>query len=237
VPSPFGNLTCTTSSSDIGTLTGQASGSSLIDIIAVLNCGGLLPTANVEGIYSVTSPEGLGATSTLPPPSPTALEVAGVSRNESIAITASANSSILLSAKGGGFANTCTASTLEGKTDEPFSGSTVGGKISVLTFKKCTEDLRGEVVVDEAGSLTVEHIDGATNGTVRSTGAKVTTPSPFGTLTCTTGNTDIGTLTGVASGNATMDVNAALICGFFLPSAEWEGSYVVTSPEALGVNS
>jgi hypothetical protein len=26
-----------------------------------------------------------------------------------------------------------------------------------------------------------------------------------------------------------MDINAVLNCGFFLPSAKWEGSYTVTS--------
>jgi hypothetical protein len=103
-----------------------------------------------------------------------------------------------------------------------------------MSFSKCTE---GSVIVDAAGTLSVERIAGTTNGTVRSNGAKVTVPSPLGSLTCTTSNTDIGTLTGVASGKARMDVNAVLNCGFFLPSAKWEGSYVVTSPEGLGVTS
>ena len=55
-------------------------------------------------------------------------------------------------------------------------------------------------------------------------------PSPFGTLTCTTSNTDIGTLTGVKEGNATMDINAVLNCGAFLPSAKWEGTYYRHKP-------
>jgi hypothetical protein len=33
-----------------------------------------------------------------------------------------------------------------------------------------------------------------------------------------------------------MDINAALNCGFFLPSGEWEGLYTVTSG-ANGVSS
>jgi hypothetical protein len=232
VPSTLGTLTCQTAvgGTDIGTLTGVASGKATIDINAVLNCGFFLPSAKWEGTYTVTSPEGLGVTD------PTSLEVAGVSQGESIAINASleTGTSTVLSATGGGFANTCTASTVEGKSESPFTGATVGGKLSGLSFSSCTEE---KVVVDEAGSLSVEHIAGTTNGTVRSSGAKVTTPSPFGPLTCTTGNTDLGTLTGVASGKATMDVNAVLNCGFFLPSAKWEGAYTVTSPEGLGVTS
>src|SRR4051794_36104041 len=136
--------------------------------------------------------------------SATALEIAGVGSGESVAINASlkSGSSAKLSATGGGLANTCTASAVEGKTEAPFTGTTVGGKLSTLSFSSCTEE---KVIVDEAGSLTVEHIAGTTNGTVSSIGAKVTTPSPFGALTCKTvasPGTDIGTLTGVASGSA-----------------------------------
>jgi hypothetical protein len=94
------------------------------------------------------------------------------------------------------------------------------------------------IVVENAGSLTVENISGTTNGTVRSIGAKVKTPSPFGTLTCVTAaapGTDLGTLTGVASGNATMAVNASLNCG--LITAKWTATYTVTTPTGLGVTS
>jgi hypothetical protein len=229
--SPFGSLTCTTSGTDLGTLTGVASGKATIDVNAVLNCGFFLPSAKWEGSYTVTSPEGLGVTSV---PVATSLEVGGAPKNEAVAIKASAGGSLLLSATAGGFANTCTESTVEGSTEAPFSGATVGGKVSSLTFAKCTNE---PVTVDSAGTLTVENISGTTNGTIRSNGAKVTTGSPFGSLTCTTSGTDLGTLTGVASGKATIDVNAVLNCGFFLPSAKWEGSYTVTSPEGLGVTS
>jgi hypothetical protein len=235
-PSFFGALTCATSNTDIGTLTGVASGNATMDINAVLNCGIFLPSAKWEGSYSVTSPGGLGITSTPPPPAETSLEVSGVSKGEPVAINASleAGISLVLSATGGGLANTCTASTVEGKTEAPFTGTTVGGKVSALSFSSCTKE---GVVVDEAGSLSVEHIAGTTNGTVRSTGAKVTLPSFWGSLTCVTSNTDIGTLTGVAAGNATMNINAVLNCGFFLTSAKWEGSYSVTSPGGLGITS
>jgi hypothetical protein len=86
------------------------------------------------------------------------------------------------------------------------------------------------------GTLSIEAISGTTNGTLRSNGATVTVPSPFGTLTCTTSNTDIGTLTGTSSFIAVIDVNAVLNCGFFIPSARWEGTYNVTGA-SLGVVS
>jgi hypothetical protein len=136
--------------------------------------------------------------------------------------------SAVLSATGGGFANTCTESTVEGTTSSA-SGSPLSGPISALTFGACKES---PVTVDTKGTLTVENISGTTNGTVRSISAKVTTPSPFGSLTCvTSGNegTDIGTFTGKASGNGTMDIDAVLDCGFFLRSAKWEGKYEVTT--------
>ncbi|HWI97047.1 MAG TPA: hypothetical protein VNS60_13360 [Solirubrobacterales bacterium] len=168
----------------------------------------------------------------------TTFEVAGSPKNESVEITASlaAGTSTTLKTTGGLLANTCTASHAEGSTTSPYSGATtVGGPLSSLSFSSCTEE---KVVVDEAGSLTVEWTSG-TNGTVRSAGAEVKVPSPFGKLTCKTGTgtgTDIGTLTGVKSGNATMDINGVLNCGI-IPSAVWEGSYTVTSPSGLGVSS
>ena len=87
----------------------------------------------------------------------------------------------------------------------------------------------------EAGSLTVEWTSG-TNGTVRSAGARVRVPSPFGVLTCVTSagaGTDIGTLTGVKEGHAALDVSAVLNCGI-IPSAVWTGEYTITTPTGLG---
>ena len=43
-----------------------------------------------------------------------------------------------------------------------------------------------------------------------------------------TSNTDIGVLTGTASGTSVIHVNALLNCGAFLPSAKWEGTYNIT---------
>jgi hypothetical protein len=72
---------------------------------------------------------------------------------------------------------------------------------------------------------------------VFSDSTKVTTPSPFGKLTCTTASAgiDIGKFTGVAVGNATMDISAVLNCGFI--TAKWSGSYSVTSPIGPGAEA
>jgi hypothetical protein len=158
--------------------------------------------------------------------SATTIYTNGVKQTGSVTIHAThtaADGTLILSATGGGFANTCTESTIHGSTTS-FTGTTVGGPIGTLSFGGCTEP----VSVDAAGSLTVETIGAGPNGTVRSSGAKVTTGSPFGNLTCTTNNTDVGTLTGTTSGTSSIDVNAVLNCGFFLPSAKWEGLYTIT---------
>jgi hypothetical protein len=171
--------------------------------------------------------------------SATTLEIGGTAKNEPITIHATAESTVVLSATGGGFANTCTESTVHGVTTTPFSAARVGGTVGILTFGGCVEP----VTVDSGGYLEIENIAGTTNGTVFSKNAKVTTGSPFGNLTCTTSaaGTHIGVLTGVGVAptpeHATMDINAVLNCGFFLPSAKWEGKYIVTSPTFLGVTA
>jgi hypothetical protein len=165
--------------------------------------------------------------------SATTLEVGGVAKTTSVAIeaTIASGSSALLTDTFNASANTCTSSTVNGSTSSPFSGTTVGGSITTLDFSSCTNE---KVVTDANGTLSVERIGSTTNGTVRSNGAKVTVPSPFGTLTCTTSNTDIGTLTGVASGSAKFDINAVLPCTV-VGTAKWSGTYTVTSPAGLGV--
>jgi opacity protein-like surface antigen len=171
--------------------------------------------------------------------SATTLEKEGVAQTGAITISASLKkeTSALLTDTSGFLANTCTVSTVEGSDSTKTTGTAVEGPISVLswgtTTTPCTE---GNPTVDTKGSLSVERIGTTTNGTVKSKNAKVTVPSPFGLLTCTTPaeGTDIGTLTGVKTGNATMDISAVLNCGI---TAKWSGTYVVTSPVGLGVTS
>jgi hypothetical protein len=166
--------------------------------------------------------------------SATTLEVGGVPRNEAVTIVGSLTSSLLLSATGGGFANTCTVFEIEGTAVSPFTASSVSGSGKTLQFGNCTSE---PVTADATGTLEGEHIAGTTNATMRSNGAKVTVPSPFGTLTCTTSHTDLGVLTGTATGNATLHINAVINCGFFLPSAKMEGTTTVTSPVGVGATA
>ena len=169
--------------------------------------------------------------------SATTLAVGGVTKTTAITIESSLKSgtTALLTDTSGFFANTCTVSTVKGQDSTKTTGTVVTGPIETLSWgtvaTPCTE---GNPTVDTKGSLSVERIGTTTNGTVKSEGAKVTVPSPFGLLTCTTAaeGTDLGTLTGVASGTATMDINAVLSCGI---TAKWTGTYTVTTPEGLGV--
>jgi hypothetical protein len=165
--------------------------------------------------------------------SATTLEVGGVGKNSSVAFGASLKSgtSMVLRQTDGSFWKTCTTSTFAGKTEGFFTGSSVGAKLT-LTFGNCTHETK----VDNGGTLTFEYA-GATNATVRSSGASVTIYSTtFGaTLNCTTNNTHLGTLMGTAVGHASLKVNAVINCGFFIPSAKWEAEYSFTSPTGLGV--
>jgi hypothetical protein len=170
--------------------------------------------------------------------SATTFEVKGVKQTGSVAISASLEpeTSTLLQLTSGAFANTCTASSVAGATTTPFTttgSSQIKITISTLTFTKCTTE---SIKTDAPGTLTIEWIKGTTNGTVRSQNAEVTVPSPLGTLNCKTSTgVDIGILTGKASSEATMDVNAVLNCGIFASSATWTGLYLDTTPAGLGV--
>jgi hypothetical protein len=226
------SATCTTNETDLGTLTGAASGSATLHVNAILTCGEILPTAKLEATYTVTSPEGLGVT-----PTTTTLEVNGAAKNQAVLIRASSIGSVTLKSAAGLGTNTCSASTIEESTTA-FSGTAVLGQVSLLSFSFCTHS---NVVIDAKGTLSIERIPGTTNGTVRSTGAIITMPVTVGssvvTATCTTNETDIGTLTGVATGHARLDVNAALNCGSSFLNSIWEATYEVTNLEGLGVTS
>ena len=167
--------------------------------------------------------------------SATTLSITGVKQSGAVTLTASleAGTKAKLSLTDGSLANECATSDVHGTTTS-FTGTKIGGPISTLTFESC---VREKVEVIKAGSLDVEWIKGTHNGTVFSTGAEVKVPSAIGTLTCTTpaAGTDIGTLTGSTTGMGTMDIKATLNCGFLAPSANWAGSYVITSPHSLAV--
>lgn len=162
--------------------------------------------------------------------SATTLEVEGVARNEFVTVSASQlfGTSTIFRDTAGFSSNTCTQASLGG-TAFPPSGSRVWMPLSSLTFASCAKS----VVVHAAGELEIEYISGTTNGTVKSSGLSLTMGSPFGTLTCSTGFTHLGTLTGSKWFPARLDVNATFNCSGI--SHKWEASYEITSPWGLGV--
>jgi hypothetical protein len=166
----------------------------------------------------------------------TTLEVGGVKQNQAVTFLMSLEpgSSMLIKDSIGATTDTCTESTIHGTTTTPF---TVSGKNEIdanisLTYGKCTHT----TTVLKNGKMFFAW-DGGTNATVTESEAEVTIVSTvFGaSAVCKTGTgTDIGTLTGVASGHATLDFNAQVNCGI-LGTSTWTASYTVTTPTGLGV--
>ncbi len=172
--------------------------------------------------------------------SATTLEIGGVAKNAEVVLETSIapGGSFLETDTFGATINTCTSSTMKWHTSSPFTVAdpgTIGGPITSLSWSNCAE---GNPTVDAAGTLTIQHIGSTTNGTVRWSGLKLTTPSLFGTLTCTTSGTDIGTLTGVAKSteHAKFDFSAVIPCTV-IGTAKWSGTYTVTTPTGLSVTS
>jgi hypothetical protein len=168
--------------------------------------------------------------------SATTLTTKGVAENAAVSITAtikSGTTATLQTTDKSTLVDTCTGSEVKGTTASPFTGATVGGSVSSLTWSGCSHTTD----TIKPGSLSIAWTSG-TNGTVTSKQAEVTVKSTtFGvSVTCKTNEgTNIGTLTGVKEGTATMDINATVDCGLF--SALWSGTYSVTSPANLGVHS
>lgn len=135
----------------------------------------------------------------------------------------------------------CGTSTVGGTIGNAGSASTtVSGNLSTLTFGNCN----ATVTVLKKGSLEVHtktaSADG--NGTLTSNGAEVTVV--FAGFHCifTTSNTDIGTVTGSKTKAATLDIEATIprtggSSGVFCGStAQWTGSYAVSSPATLYID-
>jgi hypothetical protein len=138
----------------------------------------------------------------------------------------------------------CKKSSVSGKTTNTGgSTETVSASVESLSFSECN----ATVSILNKGTLEfhtrTESADG--NGTLTSNGTEVTVE--FAGLHCIfkTSNTDIGTVTGsrATEGNATLDIAATIprtggksgaFCG---SSAQWTGSYKVTKPSLLTVDS
>src|SRR5215212_10282270 len=95
--------------------------------------------------------------------SATVLSIGGVAQNKSVTIEATLKSgtSAILKDKNGTTNDTCTGSVVKGSTEGSFEGSTVGGKVSALTFSGCSHTTD----VINNGSLWIAWTSG-TNGTV-----------------------------------------------------------------------
>lgn len=169
-----------------------------------------------------------------PGASATTLEIEGITKNESLTMESSikAGYSANLRDTFGTSINTCLNGTSTGSTTSPYSSTTITGTGSILQLSSC----KRPSVVHKFGTLHISHISDTTNGTVTSSGAEVTTNSPFGTITCETGEgTHLGTLTGVSSGHAEMDVNVTIVCSGI--SLKWTATRVITVPTGLGVSA
>ena len=122
---------------------------------------------------------------------------------------------------------TCTESTVKGPVSNAGgAGATVSGSIETLTFGSCNRP----VTVSAPGSLEVHHIAGSDNGTVTSTGAKVTIHNVplFGSCNYETNSTDVGKLTGNTAAAPTFDIGASIVSTNGCPTGTWSGSYGYT---------
>jgi hypothetical protein len=147
---------------------------------------------------------------------------------------------------------TCNKSTVEGKVESHGKGVTAGGKISTLDFTECNFPTK----VEANGSLEIHPIrkdisphttcletDGdVCQGTLTSSGAKVTIETSLGSCTFTTSSTSVGTLTTTAKtgGKAVLDIagtiprtGGSFLCG---SSGTWTGSYTVNTPSTLWID-
>jgi hypothetical protein len=232
-------LNCRTGAgTHMGTLTGASNeGHATLDIDAAVNCGHI--SARLTGTYTITSPTGLNVEAA--PKSGTELyrfaDVANETQRAGTIIAASlkTGTSLLLQTTSGEPVNTCTGSEMAAKVESSGGEATYpSGKVSSLAFSGCTHPM----TVHSNGSLRINHLGETTHGTVISIGMKLTLWSTTVGLyvTCETGETDIGTLTGVANEtHATLDVNAILDCG--LSETRLTGTYTITTPTGLNVEA
>ncbi len=88
------------------------------------------------------------------------------------------------------------------------------------------------------GSMEYKSIAGTTNGTVISKGMRVTMKSTVFGISCvanTGAGTTLGTLTGVTSGSATMDINGVVTLENGCGDSTWTASVAVNTPSGLNV--
>jgi hypothetical protein len=124
------------------------------------------------------------------------------------------------------------SSTVTGTVTTHGPTETTSGPISVLSFFNCTNEW--VIDVEKAGSLEIHYTSGS-DGTLTSTGARVTATRAGLSCIYETNATDIGLLTGEKgpNGEATLDIAASIprVGGSFLcggSTATWTGNYTTT---------
>jgi hypothetical protein len=134
----------------------------------------------------------------------------------------------------------CTGGSIAGKTSNTGSSTeTVKGTVAAadLTWSNCSEPTSTLA----GGNLEIHHAGVGINGTLTGSGFEVTVDTTvFGSCVFTlAAGTDLGTLTGSTSSNATMDINAAVTrkSGLCPGTERWVATYTVTSPTTLHVTT
>jgi hypothetical protein len=240
IETSVGNCTFSTSSTDIGTITGTGStnGAATLDIDSSsiprtghsFFCGS---SGEWTGSYKVTSPSTLYIGSGEEPagsPLTSPLKTPYTS-------TLKAESEGSISLDGEFTTVSCKKSSLEGKV-ESHNSTSATGNLSALTFGECNYPVK----VLETGSLVI-HTNPAEKdkGIVTSKGALITIDTSVATCLFQTWNTEIGTIKGstITKGNATIDASGTIprighsfFCG---SSGTLTGSYKVTTPSELFV--
>src|SRR6187397_1318968 len=141
--------------------------------------------------------------------SATTIEIGGVAQNQSVVFEASLSAGTSLTQRdlGGTLFGTCTGSAFKGKTESPFTASTVTGALSSLSFTSCAGQLP---VVINPGKFHFAWTS-KTNGTLSWSGTEITINAAYlgGSCIFKTGSgTTVGTITGVTSGSAIIHLNA-----------------------------
>ena len=230
-----GTCVFTTKETGIGTLTdsGVTKGNAVLDLgssIIPRTSGSFLcgSSGTWTGSYKLTTPSTLYMDRSFKLTSP-------LGTTYTSTIKAGSEGAISLDGKFGTV--TCQKSALEAKV-ESHGSIAAGGKLSAWSLAECSRP----VTVEATGSIEIHSVGGG-EGTVTSTGAKVSISTLGGTCAFTTSSTDLGTLLGtnITGGNATLDSDFVAIpwtsgsssCG---PNAVLTGSYGVTTPSTLYVD-
>jgi hypothetical protein len=152
-----------------------------------------------------------------------------------IQTTLTKGTSAIFTGSGGEVLNTCTSSTITGKTTST-SGTLLGIVLSTftLTCGKTTHTVSN-------GVMSIEWTSG-TSGAVRGQASEVTIDGIFG-VSCTYG-TGTGTRLGTITGGIEAKLNIAAVglvktAGSFLcpSSAGWDAEYTLTKPHSLYVGA